>query len=102
MLVILASYTNMISVVFPAVFSRVLRTFIHLLVLCDTMPRVTADDVLLCISSHVGIVGVCLSWGCRLCLLPCFLDNRCFHRASRVICHMGMVSVAGGRAVSTV
>jgi hypothetical protein len=97
--VILASCTNMMSVVFPTVFSRVSRIFILLFTLCDMVHRVAADDVLLCISSHVGIIGVCLSWGCRLCSLPCFLDNRCFHRASRVIHHMGMVNVAGGGAV---
>jgi hypothetical protein len=99
--VILASCTNMMSVVFPTVFSRVSRIFILLFVLCDMMHRVTTDDVLLCISSHVGVIGVCLSWGYHLCSLPCFLDNHCFHRASRVLCHMGIVSIASIRAVGT-
>jgi hypothetical protein len=97
--VILASYTNIISVVFPALFSRVLRAFVLLFVLCDMMHRVTADDVLLCISGYVGVVGVCLSWGYHLYSLPCLLDNRCFHRGWRVIRRRGMVSMAGGRAV---
>jgi hypothetical protein len=47
------------------------------------------------------IIGVSLSQGYCLCSLLCFLDNRCFHRVSRVICRMGMVSMAGSGAVGT-
>jgi hypothetical protein len=92
----------MISVVFPTVLSRVLRTFVLLFILYDMMHRVAIDDILLYISSHVGVIGICLSWGCYLYLLLCFLDNCYVYRVSRVICCMGMVSMAGGRAVSTI
>jgi succinate-acetate transporter protein len=101
MSVILASCTNMMSVVFPAMFSRVSRAFILLFMLCDMMHRVAADDVLLCISGYVGVIGVCLSWGCHLCSLLCFLDNCYFHRASRIIRCIGIVSMAGSGAVGT-
>jgi drug/metabolite transporter superfamily protein YnfA len=104
MSVILASYTNIMSVVFPTVFSRVLRAFGLLFVLCDTIHRVAADDVLLYISSYVCVgnwvcflwdVMVCFTQGGCFCSLPGILDNCCFHRASGVVCSMGVVSVAG-------
>jgi hypothetical protein len=60
MSVILASCTNIMSVVFPSMFSRVLRVFILLFVLCDTMCRVATNDVLLCISGYIGSIGVYL------------------------------------------
>jgi hypothetical protein len=104
MSLILASCTNIMSVVFPTVFSRVLRVFRLLFVLCDMIHRVGANNVLLCISGYVCVsnwvcflwdVVVCFSRRGYFCSLPGILDDCCFHRASGVVCSMGVVSVAG-------
>jgi hypothetical protein len=100
MSLMLASSTNTMSAVFPAVLSRVSRALLLRFVLWDMMRRVAADESYLFISGHGGIVdrvrfgGDRVGWGSSSCFLPCCTDDSGLDWAVRVVGGVEGISVA--------